>query len=229
DLEHHVFLQQLAEVKRVPALEESSGRAKPEARQPNPHETEHVVGDPLAVADLGDHLLGGALQIGQHGVCRRGPPRLAERVIPTGLLVHPGERSAEHLRERLLGPEPLRYCERMTDYGFIRVSTGSQDAQTQERDILTVSPSAVIIRPNGKAASASKGEQLDALDGVISRLREGDRVIVTDSSRLDRRDNLTSQIQTVMAIRETGAVIMSLARGEETFASGDDLGSWVTT
>jgi DNA invertase Pin-like site-specific DNA recombinase len=117
----------------------------------------------------------------------------------------------------------------VTDYGFIRVSTGSQDAQTQEREILKASPGAVIIRPDTKAASASKGEQLDALDAVIAKLRNGDRVIVTDSSRLDRRENLTSQVETVLAIRKTGAAIVSLARGEETFASGDDLGSWVTT
>jgi DNA invertase Pin-like site-specific DNA recombinase len=117
----------------------------------------------------------------------------------------------------------------VTDYGFIRVSTGGQDAQTQERDILKASPGAVIIRPDTKAASASKGEQLDALDAVIAKLRVGDRVIVTDSSRLDRRENLTSQVETMLAIRKTGAVIVSLARGEETFANGDDLGSWVTT
>jgi DNA invertase Pin-like site-specific DNA recombinase len=117
----------------------------------------------------------------------------------------------------------------VTDYGFIRISTGSQDAQTQERDILKASPGAVIIRPDTKAASASKGEQLDALDAVIAQLRTGDRVIVTDSSRLDRRDNLTSQVETILAIRKTGAAIVSLAPGEETFANGDDLGSWVTT
>jgi DNA invertase Pin-like site-specific DNA recombinase len=117
----------------------------------------------------------------------------------------------------------------MTDYGFIRISTGSQDAQTQERDILKASPGAVIIRPDTKAASASKGEQLDVLDAVIAKLRTGDRMIVTDSSRLDRRDNLTSQVETILAIRKTGAVIVSLAPGEETFANGDDLGSWVTT
>jgi DNA invertase Pin-like site-specific DNA recombinase len=117
----------------------------------------------------------------------------------------------------------------VTDYGFIRISTGSQDAQTQERDLLKASPGAVIIRPDSKAASASKGEQLDALDAVIAKLRKGDRVIVTDSSRLDRRDNLTSQVETMLAIRKTGAVIVSLAPGEETFANGDDLGSWVTT
>ncbi len=117
----------------------------------------------------------------------------------------------------------------MTDYGFTRVSTGSQDAQTQERDILSASPGAVIVRPDTKSASASKGAQLDALDSVIAKLRKGDRVIVTDSSRLDRRDNLTSQVETMMAIRKSGATIVSLAPGEETFANGDDLGSWVTT
>lgn len=117
----------------------------------------------------------------------------------------------------------------ITDYGFIRVSAGSQDAQTQERDILQASPGAVIVRTDTKAASASKGAQIDALDAVIAKLSAGDRVIVTDSSRLDRRDNLTSQVQTMLAIRSTGAAIVSLAPGEETFASGDDLGSWVTT
>lgn len=117
----------------------------------------------------------------------------------------------------------------MTDYGFVRVSSGSQDSSTQETSILRVSPGAVIIRPDTKSASASKGEQLDALDAVIVKLRKGDRVIVTDSSRLDRRDNLTSQVETMLAIRKTGAAIMSLAPGEETFANGDDLGSWVTT
>ncbi len=54
-------------------------------------------------------------------------------------------------------------------------------------------------------------------------------MIVTDSSRLDRRENLTSQVETMLAIRKTGAAIVSLAPGEETFANGDDLGSWVTT
>src|SRR5260370_36246134 len=33
----------------------------------------------------------------------------------------------------------------------------------------------------------------------------------------------------MLAIRKTGAAIVSLAPGEETFANGDDLGSWVTT
>lgn len=117
----------------------------------------------------------------------------------------------------------------MSDYGWVRASTGSQDVRSQERDILRAFPSAVIVRPDTKAASASKGEHLDALDAVIAKLRKGDRVIVSDSSRLDRRDNLTSQVETMLEIRKTGATIVSLAPGEETFANGDDLGSWVTT
>lgn len=106
----------------------------------------------------------------------------------------------------------------MADYGWVRASTGSQDVQTQERDILAVSPSAIIIRPDTKAASASKGEQLDALDTVIAMLRKGDRVIVTDSSRLDRRENLWDQLATIMKILDTGATVVSLDPDEDDFA-----------
>ncbi len=106
----------------------------------------------------------------------------------------------------------------MTDYGFIRVSTGSQDAQTQRRDILRASPGAVIITTDTKAASASKGEQVDALDAVIAGLRNGDRVVVTDSSRLDRRENLWDQLATIMEILGTGATVVSLDPDEDDFA-----------
>ena len=107
DLEHHVPGQQRAEVDRVPALEEAAGRAVPEAGQPDPDEAEHVVGDPLGVADLGDDPFGRALQGGEGrvggGVAAVG--RLAEREVPARVLVDPAEGGAEHLRERLLGPE----------------------------------------------------------------------------------------------------------------------------
>ena len=105
NLEHDVLPQQGAEVDRVTALEEPAGRAEPQARQPDPDEPEHVVGDPLAIADLGDHTLGGALEGGKRRVSRFTCARLAERQIPAGLLVRPCQGGAEHLRERLLGPE----------------------------------------------------------------------------------------------------------------------------
>jgi hypothetical protein len=63
-------------------------------------------------------------------------------------------------------------------------------------------------------------QQLDVLDAVRAELRKGDQVIVTVSSRLARRDNLTSQVETMLAIRKTGAVIGSLAPGEETLLPG---------
>lgn len=106
----------------------------------------------------------------------------------------------------------------MTDYGFIRVSTGGQDAASQERDIKEFSPNAIIVRTDSAAASASKGEQLDALDAVIAKLRKGDRIIVTDSSRLDRRENLWDQLATVMAILDTEATVLSLDPDEDDFA-----------
>ena len=88
---------------------------------------------------------------------------------------------------------------------------------------------AIIVTPDTKAASASKGEQTDALDEIVAKLTPGDRIIVTDSSRLDRRENLDDQVATVLAIRATGAVIQSLAPGEESFGKGENLGNWITT
>ena len=93
----------------------------------------------------------------------------------------------------------------MPDYGFVRISTGSQDAQTQERDILKASPGAVIIRTSTKAASASKGEHLDAMDELIATLVTGDRVIVTDSSRLDRDPDQWAQMRRLIEIKTAGA------------------------
>src|SRR5271166_743587 len=51
-LEHGVRPQQLAEVDLVAALEKPAGRTEPQAGQPHLDEAEHIVGDPLAVADL---------------------------------------------------------------------------------------------------------------------------------------------------------------------------------
>jgi DNA invertase Pin-like site-specific DNA recombinase len=100
----------------------------------------------------------------------------------------------------------------MTDYGFIRVSTGSQDARTQEDKIRDASPDAVIVRANGRAvASASKGEHLDAMDGLIAKLGNGDRVIVTDSSRLDRDNDQWAQMARLVQIKAAGASVVDLS------------------
>jgi len=52
----------------------------------------------------------------------------------------------------------------MTTYGFIHISSGSQDATTQEIAIKAGHPDAVIVTTDTKSASASKGQHLDAMD-----------------------------------------------------------------
>jgi len=120
DLEHDVVAHQRAEIDLVAAFEEPARRPLPQARQPHPDEAEHVVGDALAVADLADHLFSRALQIGQRGVPGGDFRRLAEREVPAGLLVCPGQRRAEHLRERLLG------LERRDEKGLYQIRVGLQ-------------------------------------------------------------------------------------------------------
>jgi DNA invertase Pin-like site-specific DNA recombinase len=114
----------------------------------------------------------------------------------------------------------------MTDYGFVRISTGSQDAQTQETTILKAYPDAVIVRPDTKAASASRGEHLDALDGLIATLASGDLVIVTDSSRLDRDPDQWAQMARLVQIKATGASVLDLSN--QSFGSDDRLGVVMT-
>src|SRR5690242_17098405 len=97
----------------------------------------------------------------------------------------------------------------MAEYGFTRVSTGSQDHTTQATEIHKVYPDAEIV--SAGVASASRGDQLDDMDALITRLRPGDRVIVTDSSRLDRREDLDAQAEVLLRIRRVGADVLSLS------------------
>ena len=107
DLEHGIGPQQLAEVELVTALQEAAGRAEPQAGQPHLDEAEHVVGDPLAVADLLHDPDRGPLEVGEVRVAGVGVgrDRLTQGQVPARVLVHPGQSRAEHLRERLIRPE----------------------------------------------------------------------------------------------------------------------------
>ena len=73
--------QQRGEVQRVAALEEPAGGAEPQAAEPDLDEPADVVGDLLAVPDLVDHRLGGALQVAQGRVAR--VVRRARRASPS--------------------------------------------------------------------------------------------------------------------------------------------------
>ena len=107
DLEHDIAAHELPEVDRVAALEEPARGAQAQARDPDRDEPAHVVGDLAAVTDLGHDPLGRGLQIGQSWVPGADPgrDRLAQGQIPACLLVHPGHRGRQHLRERLVGGE----------------------------------------------------------------------------------------------------------------------------
>ncbi|HEX4060005.1 MAG TPA: recombinase family protein, partial [Streptosporangiaceae bacterium] len=82
--------------------------------------------------------------------------------------------------------------------GLARVSTGSQDEITQVRDITAGSAErgitlVKIIKLHGY--SASHGTQEPALQEIIAGMERGEwsALLVTDSSRIDRREDLDAQ------------------------------------
>jgi DNA invertase Pin-like site-specific DNA recombinase len=79
-----------------------------------------------------------------------------------------------------------------------------------------------------KGYSASKGTQEPALREVIADMQRGDydTLIVTESSRLDRREDLDAQAEILLAIRSAGGDVISIA--EPTFGKSDFAGRVVT-
>ena len=115
--------------------------------------------------------------------------------------------------------------------GFVRVSTGSQDEASQikiveadaaERGITIVK----WFRLHGY--SASHGTQEPALREAVADIARGDysTLIVTESSRLDRREDLDAQAEILLAIRSAGGDIISV--GEPQFGRTDFAGRIVT-
>ena len=115
--------------------------------------------------------------------------------------------------------------------GFVRVSTGSQDEASQikvieadaaERGITIVK----WFKLHGY--SASHGTQEPALREVIADIQRGDysALVVTESSRLDRREDLDAQAEILLAIRLAGGDIISLS--EPQFGRTDFAGRIVT-
>jgi DNA invertase Pin-like site-specific DNA recombinase len=115
--------------------------------------------------------------------------------------------------------------------GFVRVSTGSQDESSQvgviERE--AVGRGITIVkwfRLHGY--SASHGTQEPALREAIADIERGDytALMVTESSRLDRREDLDAQAEILLAIRAAGGEVVSVA--EPTFGKTDFAGRIVT-
>jgi DNA invertase Pin-like site-specific DNA recombinase len=114
---------------------------------------------------------------------------------------------------------------------FVRVSTGSQDeasqvkvldAEAEQRDIQ------IVKRFKLHGYSASHGTQEPALREAIADIERGDYsvLMVTESSRLDRREDLDAQAEILLAIRSAGGDIISIA--EPQFGKTDFAGRIVT-
>jgi DNA invertase Pin-like site-specific DNA recombinase len=115
--------------------------------------------------------------------------------------------------------------------GLARVSTGSQDEITQVRDITAGSAErgitlVKIIKLHGY--SASHGTQEPALQEIIAGMERGDwsALLVTDSSRIDRREDLDEQAAVLLAIRSAGGDVISLT--EPNYGKTDFAGRIVT-
>ena len=115
--------------------------------------------------------------------------------------------------------------------GLARVSTGSQDEASQIRDITADAAArgitlVKIVRLHGY--SASHGTQEPALQEIIAGMERGDwsALLVTDSSRIDRREDLDEQAAVLLAIRSAGGDVISIT--EPNYGQTDFAGRIVT-
>jgi len=115
--------------------------------------------------------------------------------------------------------------------GFVRVSTGSQDEASQVKVIEAEAAGRGItivkwFKLHGY--SASHGTQEPALREAIGDIARGlyPALIVTESSRLDRREDLDAQAEILLAIRAAGGDIISIS--EPQFGRTDFAGRIVT-
>jgi DNA invertase Pin-like site-specific DNA recombinase len=115
--------------------------------------------------------------------------------------------------------------------GFVRVSTGSQDESSQIKVIAEAAEQrgiTVVRWFKLHGYSASHGMQEPALREAIADIGRGDYsvLMVTESSRLDRREDLDAQAEILLAIRSAGGDVMSLSEPE--FGKTDFAGRIVT-
>jgi DNA invertase Pin-like site-specific DNA recombinase len=115
--------------------------------------------------------------------------------------------------------------------GLARVSTGSQDEASQVKEITAGAEArgitlVTVVRLHGY--SASHGTQEPALREIIAGMERGDwsALLVTDSGRIDRREDLDAQSAVLLAIRSAGGDIISLT--EPNYGQTDFAGRIVT-
>jgi DNA invertase Pin-like site-specific DNA recombinase len=115
--------------------------------------------------------------------------------------------------------------------GFVRVSTGSQDESTQIKALQAYADDHdlnIVKFMKLHGYQASSGEQEPALREAIQGIEQGrwHTILVTDSSRLDRREDLDVQAEILLAIRQAGGDVISTT--EPQFGKTDFAGRIVT-
>ncbi|MFG1924347.1 recombinase family protein [Cryptosporangium sp. NPDC048952] len=111
---------------------------------------------------------------------------------------------------------PVRGAISALGLALVRVSTGSQDLLSQKQVIEAAAIERgiqIVDWIELQGYSASGGAQEPALRQAIDRIGRGDAsmLIVTESSRLDRRENLDAQAEILLAIRAAGGDVLSLS------------------
>ncbi len=114
---------------------------------------------------------------------------------------------------------------------FVRVSTGSQDESSQVKIIDGYAAEhgvTIVKRFKLHGYSASHGTQEPALREAVADIERGgySALIVTESSRLDRREDLDAQAEILLAVRSAGGEIISIT--EPQFGHTDFAGRVVT-
>lgn len=123
---------------------------------------------------------------------------------------------------------------RTTDaLAFVRVSTGSQDEKTQVRDLTAYADDTrhgvrLVSWTKLHGYSAGAGEQDQDLREAIEGIQQGrwQAIMVTDSSRLERRDDATRFIKMLLSIYEAGGIIISLDEDEKEFGQHESFDAW---
>ena len=113
----------------------------------------------------------------------------------------------------------------------MRVSTGSQDEKSQVKVLSGYADehgTTIVKWFKLPGYSASKGMQEPALREAIADIERGDytQLIVTESSRLDRNEDLDAQAEILLGVRRAGGDVVAIA--EPQFGKTDFVGRLVT-
>jgi DNA invertase Pin-like site-specific DNA recombinase len=161
------------------------------------------------------------VQVSLDVVARTLPPALQQRL---GVQQHDGVRVLQLQTE-------VKIMESNTALALVRVSTGSQDESTQVttlKDYAGDHGIKIVKTTTLHGYSASKGEQQPAIRAAIEGIEQNrwHLILVTDSSRLDRDEDLDAQAEILLAIRQAGGDVISTS--EPQFGKTDFAGRIVT-